>query len=146
MKRIRATSAFLVMNTHRWGDYRTVGNESSEQYKLANNMLEDIDMWLLGQMTKPAANETRERLGLSKHERDLLLDLPVGAWLLKIGDEPALEVVTNLTPLEKEMSASDAANDENAVDGVPQTGVEPWQETNGFKHVDGSTFLAPASL
>ncbi len=118
LKQVRATGTFIVMNTHRLSDYETVGSESSEQYKLATNMIDDIDMWLLGRHTPSAAEDTAKRLDLTDEEKQRLLHLERGVWGLKIGSEPVRWVYIDLTDDEAEVTYSDDANRENTAEGM----------------------------
>lgn len=140
MKRIRATDCVLWLATHRWKDYRTVGSRKSTQYQLANNMLEDIDIHLLGRMGRKTAKEAQERFELSNRNRELLTRQPRGTWLLIIGDEQPYHVRTRLTDLELALTASNRANEANAIDDDDydeEVGDTTWQEPNGWHSFPG---------
>jgi hypothetical protein len=115
LKQVRATSTFIILNTHRLADYQTVGSTDSEQYKLATSMIDDIDMWLLGKHTPGAAEDTARRLELTREEQARLLKLDYGVWGLKIGTEPVRWVTIDLTEVEAEVTFSDDANESMAV-------------------------------
>lgn len=144
LKQVRSTSTFVILSTHRLRDYETVGPEGSEQYKLATNMIDDIDLWLLGRHTRRAAEDTARHLDLTDEEKELLLGLNPGTWGLKIGSEPMRLVRVDLTPVETELTASDDANDELAIDAfrklLEETEYVPFEDDEEDEEVE----LAPA--
>lgn len=129
-KQIRATSTIVIMNTHRLSDYKTVGSETSEQYKLATSMIDDIDLWLLGRHTATAAEETARHLDLTWEEKERLKVLERGVWGLKIGSEPVRWVRLDLTEIEADITFSEEATREMAVEagGLGQLLQDAWEE------------------
>ena len=115
LKQIRSYGTFVIMSTHRLADYRTVGKKSSREYQLANNMLSDVGIWLIGKLDRMAAEEAGKRLRLSETEVEQIQGLTKGNWGLKIGSEAIRWVTVDLTPDEIEISASDGANDRMAI-------------------------------
>lgn len=128
LKQIRSTGTIVFLNTHRLSDYQTVGSESSQQYKLANNMIDDVGIWLLGRHTPKAAEDTAKRLNLTDEERLQLLTLERGVWGLKIGTEPVLWVTLGLTETEKDITFSDDANEEKTMAGINRLLKEAAEE------------------
>lgn len=128
LKQIRSTSTFVILNTHRLRDYESVGAVGSEQYQLATNMIEDIDMWLLGRHTPTAAKDTQKHLDLTDEETERLPELERGVWGLKIGREPIRWVAVDLTEVEEDLTFSDDANLELTSAGMEEQFERAIQE------------------
>lgn len=109
MKQIRSKRTFLILLTHRFADWETVGKTDSHQYRLATNMSSDIDMWLIGKLDKAAAEDAGRRLKLTADEVAQIQNLELGHWGLKIGRKPIVWVRIAMTDTEHELSTSDSA-------------------------------------
>lgn len=94
LKQIRAYMTLVIMNTHRVRDYYSVGIENSRQRQLATNMFGDVGFWFLGKQSKRDAEDLRQLLNLEQHEADRLMDLTVGQWGVKLGNEPVIFIDT----------------------------------------------------
>lgn len=111
LKQLRSHSTFVILDTHRLGDYETVGKKGSQTYKLATNAIREIDIFLIGLLDQASAEEAGEFLRLTPEEVAHIQRLKVGHWGLKIGSERIIWVRIDLTDSLKAASYSDDAND-----------------------------------
>ncbi len=111
LKQLRSYSTFVILSTHRFADYETVGSKNSKLYKLAMNSIREIDMFLIGQLDSVSAEEAGQILRLTSEEVSHIQRLKVGHWGLKIGSEPIVWVRTELTDDLKKTTFSDEANE-----------------------------------
>jgi len=115
--------AFPTMNlqlTHRIADYKSVGEEGSEQRQKATNMLRDIDIWFVGRQNddRVTLRDIQETLGFSGPEAYALTRLQTGQFALKIGDLKPIFFQLVLVPSEIPVVKTDRAT-ARMVDRIP---------------------------
>jgi hypothetical protein len=108
MKIIRTTSAFLILNSHRDGDYEAI---AGEQGLLANNALNEVDILFLGRQAPPVAKSVGARFDLGAKMISRMPTLEVGEFIMVIGmGSPPIVVKTYLTPLEMQICETNQSN------------------------------------
>jgi hypothetical protein len=100
------TSWWLVL--HKVGDLAAVGAAGSEQSRVAQSLLEDIEIRIIYAQSQGEIAKHGELLGLTETEKALLPKLGQGRGLWKIG-ERAVVVQHRISPAEIELVDSDEA-------------------------------------
>jgi len=111
LKALRGVETFVWLNSHRLADYSSVGAVGSLQYQLAQNMIDDIDTFLIGPQPESARADIVTRVGLTDTEFDVTKNLQRFQWGLKMRTEPFRRVSFTPTSGVLEASYSEAAND-----------------------------------
>ncbi len=104
----RAYGVANIAVLHRTSDLRAAGGEGSEQQRLAEGLLSDAETRVCFAQAPGEADSTGELLGLSWTERQLLVALPRGVALWRVGQEAYL-VEHDLSPEERALADTDAA-------------------------------------
>ncbi|HXH04871.1 MAG TPA: hypothetical protein VNI82_00395 [Candidatus Nitrosotenuis sp.] len=107
MKLIRSTSAFLILNSHRSGDYEAI---AGDQGLLAQNALNEAEVLFLGGQPPNVARAIGQRFDLPRKVTDRLSTLDTGEFCLKVGDRFPIFVRLRLTPRELQICESNQAN------------------------------------
>jgi type IV secretory pathway VirB4 component len=100
------TSWWMVL--HKVGDLAAVGGAGSEQARIAQSLLEDLEIRIVYAQSPGEIAKHGELLGLSETERELLPRLGQGRGLWKIGERSAV-VQHRLSPAELALVDSDQA-------------------------------------
>jgi type IV secretory pathway VirB4 component len=100
------TSWWLVL--HKVGDLAAVGAAGSEQARIAQSLLEDLEIRIIYAQSAGEIARHGELLGLSETERALLPKLGQGRGLWKIGERAAV-VQHRISPEELQLVDSDQA-------------------------------------
>lgn len=100
------TSWWMVL--HKVGDLAAVGGAGSEPARIAQSLLEDLEIRIVYAQSPGEVAKHGELLGLSQTERELLPKLGQGRGLWKIGERSAV-VQHRLSPAELALVDSDQA-------------------------------------
>jgi type IV secretory pathway VirB4 component len=100
------TSWWMVL--HKVGDLAAVGSAGSESARIAQSLLEDLEIRIVYAQSSGEVARHGELLGLSATERELLPKLGQGRGLWKIGERSAV-VQHRLSPAELALVDSDQA-------------------------------------
>ena len=104
----RAYGAANIVVLHRLSDLRAAGGQGSEQQRLAEGLLSDAETRVCFGQAPGEADSAGELLGLSRTERQLVVQLPRGVALWRVGQSSYL-VEHDLSPEERELADTDAA-------------------------------------
>ncbi len=112
-KLARAVGVANVAVVHRLSDLRAAGAAGSAQQRLAEGLLADAETRVVFGQAASEAETTRQLLRLTVAERDLVVRLPRGVALWKVGDRSFL-VEHHVGRLEADLVDTDAAMRESA--------------------------------
>ena len=104
----RAYGVANIVVLHRLSDLRAAGGQGSEQQRLAEGLLADAETRVCFAQAPGEADAAGELLGLSQTERRLVVQLPRGVALWRVGQSSYL-VEHDLSPEERELADTDAA-------------------------------------
>jgi hypothetical protein len=107
-KLARAVGVANVAVVHRVSDLRAAGAAGSAQQQLAEGLLADAETRVVFGQAPSEAETTRQLLRLTMAERDLVVHLPRGVALWKVGDRSFL-VEYRIGRLEAQLVDTDAA-------------------------------------
>jgi len=109
---------------HRLSDLRAVGASGSAEERLAEGLLADSETRVVFGQAPSEAGVTRQLLGLTATEGDLISQLPRGVALWKVGERSFL-VEHAVGPTEASLIDTDAAMRENPrqFDGIPTESI-----------------------
>jgi hypothetical protein len=107
-KLARAVGVANLAVVHRLSDLRAAGAAGSAQQQLAEGLLADAETRVVFGQAPSEADATRQLLRLTMAERDLVVRLPRGVALWKVGDRSFL-VEHRIGRLEAELVDTDAA-------------------------------------
>jgi hypothetical protein len=107
-KLARAVGVANVAVVHRLSDLRAAGPAGSAQQRLAEGLLADAETRVVFGQAPSEADTTRQLLRLTMAERDLVVRLPRGVALWKVGDRSFL-VEHRIGRLEADLVDTDAA-------------------------------------
>lgn len=112
LKTQRSTGITTVMLFHRLADLQdAIGNDNSDQFKLARNAIREIEVWLIGRQHQSALASIREFFELPEYVIQSLTSLPKGHFWVTAPWEPAPFLVAIIgTRLEIASFNTDAAN------------------------------------
>ena len=104
----RAYGVANIVVLHRLSDLRAAGGQGSEQQRLAEGLLSDAETRVCFGQAPGEADSAGELLGLSRTERQLVVQLPRGVALWRVGQSSYL-IEHDLSPEESELADTDAA-------------------------------------
>jgi hypothetical protein len=112
MKTQREHGSTTVMLFHRLSDLQNaIGAAGSEQARLADNMLNEIEVWLIGRQTKKELPVLRAFFDLPEYVLQSLPTLPKGHfWVVAPWHRAPFEIVVIGSPLDIEAFNTDQAN------------------------------------
>lgn len=121
MKLIRSTSAFLILNSHRSGDYEAIAGEEG---LLAQNALDEAEVLFLGGQPPSVARKIAQRFDLSTKVGERLTTLRTGEFCLVVGSRAPVFIGLELTKKDLVICESNQANIRQLEDSTPAPALE----------------------